>query len=351
MKKNKNLFFLNYTDKKQLFFIFLEAFLFFILSHPVFGQIEDEPKQPKVVSFVFKDAYSKKKVYPDAIRIDNRAFMESEWIQLKPGEYNLVVEKSGYVSWKDKLLISVGIAPIIVEIELIPKDKLRKVLFDVLAQEIPLLPFSLFIDGKPYFENHSFLPNTSIDILFKYKKFKTIKKTVLIPFGDGPYTVHLPLEKLTQYEFYTTQTKMNLDGIEYHYEFFADNALIEPHQLFVEKGVKYFYYTLYAPQETKIFTIYCGHFFELKPIQNLNAGITKMNNIHIPNLIKHLESKRKEESCDILAIVENLLNQGYANSIAKSIEIEAFIEYLKKFISQSSSQEAIRIAAIMERIK
>ncbi|NUM34509.1 MAG: hypothetical protein HUU50_08195 [Candidatus Brocadiae bacterium] len=318
--------------------------MFFILSQPVWGQ-------PKSVLFVFKDVHSKQKVYPDSIRLDNRVFMASEWIQIEPGEHNLVVEKSGYVSWKEKILVSTDIAPILWEVELTPKDRPRKILFDVLEQEMPLLPFSLLINGKSYFQNHSFLPGTSIDILFQYQKFKTIQKTVLIPPGDGPYIVHLPLEKLAQYEIYSTQNKMDLDGIEYHYEFLADNDLIEKHQIFVEKGVKYFYYTLYVPQETKTFTICCGYFFELKPIQNLNSGIISMNHIHIPRLIKHLDFKRKEKSRGIIPVLENLLNQGYANSIAKSTEIKMLMEYLKECMKQSNSEEAIRIAAVMERIR
>lgn len=276
--------------------------------------------------------------------------------RVKPGSYFLDIQRPGYTFGpKQEIDIEPSEQPYLINKKLIAKP--RKMSFDMVEEGTNrLIPaHQILINGKPVSFNDTFLPGTSIDLVVKFKEFKTVKKITSITPGEGPFVEPVPMKKLEKYEFNVRTNTMKIDGIDYTYELYADAEQIEEHLISIEKGVGRVYYTIRAEKEAKNLRVFCGYLFTQREMENLRLGIAVMNNIDVRRLIGHLGDKSKGERGirEALDIMESMLGKYDQRRMLKQCpptEIDQLMQYIESF-KTADPNDRVRMKTIIDALE
>ncbi len=276
--------------------------------------------------------------------------------RVKPGSYFLDIQRPGYTFGpKQEIDIEPSEQPYLINKKLIAKP--RKMSFDMVDEATKnLIPaYQILINGKPVSFNDTFLPGTNIDLVVKFRDYKTVRKITSITPGEGPFVEPVPLKRLEKYEFNVRTNSLKLDGIEYTYELYSDADPIEEHLIQIEKGVGRVYYTIRVEKEAKNLRVFCGYLFTQREMEQIRLGIAVMNNIHIPKLIEHLGNKNKAERGirEGLDIMESMLGKYDHRRMLKQCaptEIDQLIQFIEGF-KTSDPNDRVRMKTVADALE
>lgn len=276
--------------------------------------------------------------------------------KVKPGSYYLDVQRPGY-SFGPKVDIDIEPSeqPYHINKKLLAKP--RRISFDMVDQLTKsMVPaFEIQINGKPVSFSDTFQPGSQIDLMVKFKQYKTVRKTTSIVPGEGPVVEPVPLKPLTKYEFNVKANTMTIDGVKYDYELYADADPIEAHLIQMEKGVGRVFYSIWAEKEAKNLKVFCGYLFTQREMEQLRLGVGIMNSIHIPKLIEHLETKSKGERGrrEALEIMEQMLSKYDTKRMLKQCaptEIDQLMQYIEGWKVQDPN-DRVRMKTVSEGLE
>lgn len=148
---------------------------------------------------------------------------------------------------------------------------------------------------RPIGFKDKFKPGETIDLCIKFKKYKTIRKSVTVIPGEGPFVVSTRLIPLKRYEFSMRNNSKEINGIEYPYKLYVkvknyDHfSPVESHHIRIERGVGRFYWTIYVDRNIDKLRLYAGYYYNDKRIDRLRLGMGRLGNIDIKKFINHFK--------------------------------------------------------------
>lgn len=286
-------------------------------------------------------------------------FLVTEGKRIRPGSYDLKVTQPGYSFGAIK---TIDIAPsedaYLINESLLAKN--RQISFEMVdektrslvdAHEVIDLKTKKKVEFRDEFE-----PGKKVNFRVKFKKYQTVSTTTMIPPGEGPYILPVPLVELQPLEFTIRKNTEKIDGIEYQYNFSVDGKELEDHHIKMEKGIGRFYYTVMVPPKAKNFRAYIGYMFLQRALARFRSGmsISRPENLSVPKLIEHLDRMAKGERGRraSLEVMEKLL-KGYRNrKMLKQLhntERDQLISYLESW-KLGPAQDRVRLQVVVEAI-
>lgn len=202
-------------------------------------------------------------------------------------------------------------------------------------------PHQIFVDNKPIRCEDTFLPGKHhIKALFCI--FRTVEKHIDIPAGEGAYVVELEVFLLEKYELriYKKYADMTgcafVDGIKYSLEIYADDRLVEPHQICFEGSPgSLMYLSYYAAPNSKTVCCASGFYYDESPAKP-TLQFRSLTKIDTARLINHLQqvlamAGQGNRELHTLQILEALLNMPETKKkFGTSQDIQQLLDYLKK---------------------
>jgi len=284
----------------------------------------------------------------------------SDGNRIKPGSYFLDITRPGYNGGpRQDIYIKPSERPYLIERNLIAEP--RQLSFDMLDEAgILRQAKEILVNGKKVEFKDTFLPGTELEMIAKFKDFKTVqKRTKIIP-GKGPFIEKMPLIPLVKHEFNIPKNEEVIDGIKYPYVFFADSQLIEEHHIDEQKGVGRIYYEVRVDPQAKSLQVSAGYFYTSKPFPQLRLGLGRLSGIYITKfhpksvgLIEHLENKSKGETGrrEALEIIERLVRNTATRSLIKQAgpqEIDQLVQYLKSWTDLPDQGDRNRLKGVID---
>ena len=259
--------------------------------------------------------------------------------EVKPGTYHLMVQRPGYSYGAHK------------EIEILPSEssydineKLfanpRNITFNLVYQNVLVRPYKIInqANKKEITFADKFKPGIELDLIVKFKRYKTMRKRFLMMPGEGPFIAEVPLVKLRKREFFCKEVNYTIDKIKYPFEFYSDGKKIEKHHIKVEKAVRKFYCEILAPQEDKYLQVHCGYYLTQKQWSHIGWGIRRDVNrwevINVPKIVEHLKriaEKDPRRDRAALMIIDKMLQKYGLKQKIKGRNIEPLIKAVESF--------------------
>ena len=254
--------------------------------------------------------------------------------KIKPGAYFLDIQRPGYNFGPPQ------------EVEIFPSEqpyhitkklfaKSRRISLAIVDQGTnTMVPaYQILANGKPVDDQQTFLPGSELRLIFKFDKYKTVKKRTNIIPGEGPFVEHLPLVALKKYDLSIKKPYRVIDAIKYNYEFYADSEKIADHQIKIEKNGDRYYFRIWADPQAKILKVGAGYRFVQRPFEKIQLGIGPMTGIDVAKLIEHLERKSIEGHGhrQALEIMEKKLSNGRERHCLKNTTATA-LDRLRRYI-------------------
>lgn len=280
----------------------------------------------------------------------------SDGKSVKPGSYFLDIQRPGYTFGpKQEIDIDPSEEPYVISKKLLAKP--RSMSFDMVdeAKNQLVQAHQVLVNGNPVSFKDQFNAGSEFAVIVKFKKYQTVRKTVRIEPGEGPFVAKVPLKPLQKYEFSNRTNFETLDGIKYEFKLYCDGLEVEDHLIEIEKGVGRIFYYFYAPQDAKNLSVYAGYLFTQKPIDRLRLGLGTLGNISIPKLIEHLDTKSKGERGrrEALDILETMLSRYKTQRMMKDCapaEIDQFIQYIEGW-KLDDPADRVRMKAICDSLE
>lgn len=278
--------------------------------------------------------------------------------RIKPGKYKLVVERPGYSYGAPKQIhILPSEQPFHLNERLLAKQ--RQLSFDMVdtvtdPTKPVMVPAYKIIDAASSQEvdyKRQFRPGEKVELICKFKEYKTARTSFTIEPGEGAYRANVPMVKLDSYEVIVRHggeiakpPTQELDGIEYPYEFCVDGQLIEDHHILKEPGPQKWVYTISAEKGANMLQGYGGYMYAQVPLEAAK-NFPRFNSISVQRLIQHLDRIIKTAGRGHRAALE-IMEEGLRNSRWKRMlqaanpeEIKSLMGYLEGW----SVDDALRL--------
>lgn len=237
-------------------------------------------------------------------KINAQVFLNKELIaheqQLKPGNYQLQIQHSGYTTLHKEITISEGSESFLIKEKLHAKP--RQISFELFytrhSRGCPDAHEVIDMNtGKKVEFRDEFKPGEEQCFAVKFKQYQTRIVKAILPPGEDPYILQVPLIELYPLEFTIRKNSAVVDGIEYKYQFRFDNEPLEKHHIKIEKGIGRFYYTVMRPENAKNLRAYIGYKFLQRSIARFRSGMSlgRPENLSVPKFIEHLDIVAKKE--------------------------------------------------------
>ena len=331
---------------------FVLVLLFFCTS-----LIADEKSQYlRKVHIEITSSYTNQKV--DAqVFIDKQRIVDGQLV--KPGSYQLQIQYIDYTTIHKDITILASNEPFLIQETLIAKP--RQISFE----PIPINSFTCFVDAHEILDGNTgqkvefrdeFKPGKEQCFIVKFKKYETQVLKTVIPPGEGPYVLEVPLLELSQLEFTIRKNSVELDSVEYQYEFRFDDKPVEKHHMKMEKGIGRFYYTVMMPENAKSFQAYIGYKFLERSIKRFRPGmsLSRPENLSVSKLIEHLDivAKRDLGRLGSLEVMERFLKGFRHREMLKKLDDtqkDLFVSYLKSW-EFSNEENRMRLQKVITEI-
>ncbi|HPY73840.1 MAG: hypothetical protein KBC30_00295 [Planctomycetes bacterium] len=215
----------------------------------------------------------------------------------------------------------------------------------------------IMVNGKVIEINDKFFPGYNYDMIIKFKDYATVKKKVYLQnTGAETFTIQAKFDKLKICEFFTRDKETNLDGLIYPYKFYVDDIEIEDHLIeYYKKGV-FYYYTIRVPLDASKFRVLSGYLYEDRYLGELKDGITRLERLSVPLLMKHLELLAKTSNSgyrvSIVALEKLVKSRYWSNKLkyAPTQEIGDFLMQLETW-NVINEQDIERVRMIVDAIE
>lgn len=284
--------------------------------------------------------------------------------KVKPGAYNLVIERPGYSYGAPKpIYIAPSEEPYFIVARLLAKVR-RGVSFDIVDPDtqalVPIYRVLYAATGKEMTFQDRFQPGEQLDLLILFKKYQTVRISVVTSREDGPMVVKVPpLTRLKAVEFSVRHSgkefpKIELDGIMYPYAVQADFSPIEAHHITAEKGAsnRYFYTVMVPPTATAV-QVFGGYLFTQRPLDS-HFTMSEFGSISVPKLMEHLEhiaNSPGQGQGDALVALEKNLQDGKWLQMLDQCDPQAIAELKNHLASwQVADEERERLDLILDRL-
>ncbi len=276
--------------------------------------------------------------------------------RIKPGSFWLDVQRPGYTfGGRQDFEIRPSEEPQLINKTL--KAKPRSISFNIMNEDgIMIEAFEILVNGQKIDYQKSFQPGTELDLVAKFKKYKTVQQRITIVPGEGPYVAQIPLKLLVPYEFVLSRNEEVLDNIKYPYIFYADSQPIEPQHTEAEKssGSTRTYYTVNVDPTARNLRVFAGYLFTQKKLTELRTGVGVFTNISVDNLIEHLKQKVRNEGNNPAAIIPTMERIISAREISKlrqcaAAEIDQIIRHIQTL--RFSGSDMVRVQKIMDTLE
>jgi hypothetical protein len=311
----------------------------------------DQPIKCRVKLCITSD-FSAKPIRPQIASLDGKDIRKHLF---KPGKYTLEIQHPGYYPLSRTIIIPQKTSFSIQE-KLVAKP--RKVYFEfdntaisTRVKEIVHLP-----NGRVFSFQETFKPGSELKLKFVFERYQTVTGNYIVPPGEGLYFIRIHLNKLSAYEFLLRSKEIELDGVTYSYDFYADLQPIEKHLIHFEKERC----KIWVLPESKQLRIYRGYFYSDYPIHPFMRVIGVWRNIDISRLILHLNhvarisSKGRLSSLNTLDnILKNFRNRWMLKSQPME-ELHHLMEVVASWKSQLDPSEYSRLQknlTILRRLK
>lgn len=177
-----------------------------------------------------------------------------------------------------------------------------------------LYPFYEIINaqtGKKIDLPQEFTVNQTVDLIIKFRKFKTIRQKFTISEEPNYLRIQgstISLVPLKSYEFQSKMDNVVLDGIQYSLKMYLDDKPVEEHLLKKEKGLGRFIWTIQADPTDKVIKIVAGYKSVSKPLKMIGT-VNYLPDIEIKALVKHLDTVFNKNRQEALLTIEKLLRE------------------------------------------
>ena len=220
------------------------------------------------------------------------AIEENETV--KPGWYFLNIKKDGYLFEKKKIHIFPA-DDIYVITENLSAAK-RQISFNVRDKSSGAIvtPHAI-IDlstNKPITMSSWYAINTKLKLRFTFQEYASIDKDITITSGTGPYVVDVWLHnRWKKMEFTVRYNQIEINGIKYQYNFYADGNPVEDHHISARNVNGYAYYQVMIPHSTVNFRAQLGYMYIEMPTSEFVSGMTlgRLQQTNVSTLVSHLQ--------------------------------------------------------------
>lgn len=204
----------------------------------------------------------------------------------------------------------------------------KPISFKILEEDgvLTAMAHEIIVNGKTISPKDKFFPGYSYDMIVKFLEYKTVRRNVYLDGAEHAFTLRLPLSHLRTYTFFTEGAPVELDGIVYPYQLYADNTEIESHHIENSLRAGKNHFTIQVDPMANQFRLVAGYFYTEKPFIWLREGIKVRDRLSIPLLIKHLDAVAKNSK------------EGYRASMVA----------LEKLLQNRSLNERIKYSAITD---
>ncbi len=297
--------------------------------------------------------------------------------RIKPNFYLLDIQRPGYTGGpRQEIFIKPSEQQYLIARKLIAKP--RSLSFNMLdeATQTLIKAEQILINGVEAKHGTTYLPGTELDLVAKFKEYKTAQRRIMILPGEGPFVAQVPLYKLVRCDFVLLKNEEIIDGTKYPYQFFLGKDLVEDHQIEIEKSGSRIYYSIRADPAAPELTIASGYFCMTRKLPPMPANapasfvkqlgmLGRFTDIYVDKLhpksvglIEHLDSKTKGElkHREALDILRRMLQRSENREMLKKCkdgEVQNLINYVKNWTFSDKTDQEMHKATItmLEDIK
>lgn len=235
----------------------------------------------------------------------------------RPSTYLLEIAQPGYIhkTPRKRMTVLPSTQPFIIEETLYAKE--RAISFDLIYENIQVRPTQILLDGTNVKATDTFLPGKKYQIVARFKDYRTVKKDILMPPGEGPYVadVRTELAKLEKFSFriskryVDTSGTTTIDGMRVGLEIYTDGVQVEPQQIELEGGSSRMTDgSFYAAKESLNVRVFVGFYYDESVMKPL-LSFSELNKIEMTRLIEHLRDLAKINVTQSLRRVDALVKE------------------------------------------
>ncbi|WP_372368142.1 hypothetical protein [Candidatus Uabimicrobium sp. HlEnr_7] len=191
----------------------------------------------------------------------------------------------------------------------------------------------------------TFQPGEQVHFLVQFIKYKTVEIIDVVPPGEGPYIIPVPLKKLKPLEFTIRKNTQIIDGLTYQYKFTTDGKPLEDIHLKVENGIGRFYYTIMIDPDAKVFRAFIGHSFLERSLKKFRSGMSigRPEYLSVPLFIDHCSKFKKQQAVDIInKFLKGFRNRKKLRNCSQQ-ELQKLIDYLRTLADNDLEQKVMNI--------
>ncbi len=290
---------------------------------------------PRKIRWNIIDSEKNTQLAPEAIFVDNRNVVAEPVLSLRPGRYHVQVklvhyqDYSEYIEVKpDDSVMEVTIKmdagsdtsektvvssdeqeqkleePIEKKVESQPQVpqqtsstvQTRKLVLKPYQEDFQVIqPWKIFINGQEVMPEAEYEVGSLLKMKLLFQDYMTFQREIFIGFGNEPQEVPFALTPLKPYKFTTIREVLNLDGIDYPYEFIVDNKLVEEHLVQLEPGEERFVLTVKVPESAYQMKIRAGYTYTDKLLNRAVQTIGHLQKIDVYAMKDHINQIRRTQ--------------------------------------------------------
>ncbi|WP_372369836.1 hypothetical protein [Candidatus Uabimicrobium sp. HlEnr_7] len=268
--------------------------------------------------------------------------------RIKPGNYILEITRPGYEFRENKknIRISPSEKPYVIRETL--HAKARSLSFGLFDDCCIFEAEQVLIDGTSATPETKFFPGIEYSIIAHYISYKTMKKTIVVEPGEGPYAIKTNLTKLKRYRISIGKKYYQILGsINEPIKLFIDGIPLEQHHISVGDGFNLMNYEFYAPKEMQTLRVVCGFYYDKSPVK-YRFEFRELSKIDPSLLLQHLQNLAKSGPIRVLHCMARLLDdkKDKRKVVALSKESRQEIVNLLLMLTVSKEERTMQKAII-----
>ncbi|BBM83387.1 hypothetical protein [Candidatus Uabimicrobium amorphum] len=230
--------------------------------------------------------------------------------RIRPGSQKLEINQPGYEyrEHRKKINIEPSEEPFWIRETLYAKPRpLSFSIFD--PQTKQLIPATeVIINGEVAAPQAKFTPGIKYNLVVKFKKFKTVNRTITIEPGEGPYLTKVDLIAYKKYTMRVGKiyTNMIRDSVKFPLEIFVDGKQLDRHHIQPGDGFNLINYDFFAAKNLKSIRVVCGYYYDDSTARK-RFDFKDLKKIDIDRLEEHLLEIAKSSQRNTLRCVTRLL--------------------------------------------
>ncbi|WP_372368141.1 hypothetical protein [Candidatus Uabimicrobium sp. HlEnr_7] len=291
------------------------------------------------------DASPPKNLPPYTVSIISKTLTKQNKDTIAAGTYDITISQPGY---KTKVIKqqSITTSPFVIKATLVAKK--RQISFEPKNYTMACIDAHSVINVKTSAKvefRDTFCSGEQVHFIIRFSTYNTVEIVDVIPPGEGPYIIPVPLKKLNPLEFTIRKNTQIIDGLTYQYKFTTDGKPLEDHHLKVENGIGRFYYTIMIDPDAKVFRAFIGHSFLERSLKKFRSGMSigRPEYLSVPLFIDHCSKFKKQQAVNIInKFLKGFRNRKMLKNCSQQ-ELQQLIDYLRTLTDNDLEQKIMNI--------